>query len=410
MSKQQQMARPLFGPSGVGRAVVMAVAALLLGWWTVRDALVEALARQRPNVALRLDPTDAVALATDFRLKIANHPPSPAALHDWAMRARTSLAGAPLSASMVRMVASDPATPQSKQLLQLAERISRRDALLQIALIEAAVFAGRIDLALTHYDRALSIYPDTRPLLFPVLASAIEQPAVRAGLIDVTHRRRPWIGAFLAYAVQQAPSAHAVADLLTRLDHGSNAYPGVKGEEAALAVRLLASHDYRTAHALAQRSIGSDAAAIDRPGFSTATWATATRPLTWTTVEAESIDTQPDGSTVTVTAGPGSSGLAFYRVLIPPPGRYRFAATAAPSQDGISMAAGSWNLICLGVSGQPTQLGTVRTNPAGAATVNLPVTVDSGCGAVRIGFTIDNIDGSGESSIVLRDLAFAPLR
>ncbi|WP_375426909.1 hypothetical protein [uncultured Sphingomonas sp.] len=395
----------------LGRATLITVAALFLAWIGVRDALVQSLARARPDFVLQLDPTNAVALNTRFR-QMLKPTASAAWFGNWAARARASLSASPLNSATVRMVATDPARKDTGALLALAERVSRRDALTQLALIETSVSANRIDAALAHYDHALSIYPDLRPLLFPVLTSALTETEVRRGVAGLARRQRPWVDPFLESAVRETTAPEAVAALLASVDSGRNALGSAKLYEAALASRMAGQGRYGEARRLAMRSVGPNSGVIDAAGIGPATWGMPTRPLTWAAGESDGVDVElEDERSVLVTVRPGGSGLAVYRVLVRPPGRYRFTAGAAAPSDGIEIAGGRWDLVCLREDDRPaSNLTTLNVDAKEPAPVMRSIIVPSGCAAVRIGFTIDNIDGGADAGLVLRDVSFASLR
>ena len=63
-----------------------------------------------------------------------------------------------------------------------AERVSRRDLANELLLIEATARHDDVATTLTHFDRALLVYPDANQQLFPVLSRALSDPQIRAAL------------------------------------------------------------------------------------------------------------------------------------------------------------------------------------------------------------------------------------
>nr|WP_253072624.1 hypothetical protein [Sphingomonas sp. H160509] len=106
---------------------------------------------------------------------------------------------------------------------------------------------------------------------------------------------------------------------------------------------------------------------------------------------------------------PGRSGLAIFRVLVLAPGTYRFTAGAAAPQD-IAATGGHWSVVCLPSSGRPSpSLAEIPVNPQQAVSATR-VTVPAICGAVRLSFAIDNVNGSSDAGVLLHDLALSPVR
>lgn len=391
------------------RGLALALLALILAGYAARDALVQSAARSRPEFVLGLDPTNATALRTSFRSRLAEQSSAPVQLDVWAERARSSLLSAPLSVAMVSMVSTDPTHEHAQETLHLAEQLSRRDSLTQLALIEIALRAGKVNTALLHYDRALSIYPDMRTILFPVLANAIARPAVQQGIVALARQQRPWINTFFAFAVQSSEAPEAVASTLAAIDHGPRAVANARLHEAALAKRLTDIGRYALARRVAMRAAGPDAAWIDRAGFAPATWARPTRPLTWSRTEDDAIDTQlqPDNHLL-VSILPGRSGLAVFRVLVLEPGPYRFTFGTSVPQD-MTAAPGYWNIICLRTGSKASSLALIPLNPAKAIST-APVTITPDCAAVRLDFTIDNINGGSDAGVLLHDVGLTSAR
>ncbi len=58
---------------------------------------------------------------------------------------------------------------------------------------------GRIADAVKGFDRLVSIYPDTREMVFPLFARSLAQPEARAALEALAGGRASWMGAFVAF-------------------------------------------------------------------------------------------------------------------------------------------------------------------------------------------------------------------
>lgn len=396
----------LWGPGALGRGIVLGVAAVLLAGIATRDAAVQSLARSNPAMILNLDPGNDRALNLLYRRSITSKGLSQEQRRAWATRARTGLRTSPLSAPFLRMVGDDPTIgTHADTVLALAEQISRRDSLLQLMLIERSAKGNRVEDALSHYNRALSVSPDLREALFPIMATALHAPRVYKGL--ALYATRPWMPAFLDFAIARAPSAEGVAGLLAGIANTPGGKELASGHQAALAGRLVAQGDYPAARALAIRAAGPQAPWIDHVGIAHQTWMTAVRPLTWATAESEGVDARLEtDSSILASAGPGDSGLAFYRVLMPAPGRWRFSASATAPSDGTVPAAGRWELFCLRAPGHPsTALGELPMDPQRNGKAELAFDVPTDCPAVRISFTIENGDGGSQAGVILSNVA-----
>ncbi|MBS1834063.1 MAG: hypothetical protein JST65_15195, partial [Acidobacteria bacterium] len=175
--------------------------ALGLGWGALVNALVDVTARSNPKVALQFDPDSAAALAAAATQKLIDNPAS-LDVKAVAAAARRSLQAQALNPGALALAgyAADMQgdTARADALIRTSERMTRRNLLAQLWLIENRVNAGDIAGALRHYDIALRVSDEAGPRLLPVLAGAMQQADVRRQL--VAYLRAPWMPSLLSYA------------------------------------------------------------------------------------------------------------------------------------------------------------------------------------------------------------------
>lgn len=102
----------------------------------------------------------------------------------------------------------------ARRAFAYARSLSRRDLQTQLWAIEDAVSRNDISGALAQYDIALRTSSVAPGLLFPVLASAVSDPAIRAGMIKTLARKPSWCGNFINYLVESGPDPISTARLL----------------------------------------------------------------------------------------------------------------------------------------------------------------------------------------------------
>ena len=385
---------------------MLLLVAIALAGAAAYDAAIQTLAQSDPTLVLRFQPGNAQAIDIAFQLA-ASKTPTGLPYARWARQARIGLQGNPLSPGLVQIVSADPhyTKARSEALLTAGEALSRRTLLTQLALIQAAVDAGRVDLALAHYDRALLVYPDLRDTLFPILTGALAEPQVRDGVAALARHNRAWIEAFVAFAAQRPDAAGSLALLLGGVDHGPGAWPLAAHYEGELASRRAAAGDYAGARHLAMRALGRDAGSIDRTDFAPAAWNPSARPLTWTPVASGDLTAEPGEGGGVITAAAGSSGLALTRTLVIAPGRYRLAATVATA-GGVEPARGRLALVCLG-AGQGDKLADLPLDPVTQRSAVL-ASMPERCAAVRLDVTVDNAAAGTDTGFVLRRISLRP--
>jgi hypothetical protein len=102
-------------------------------------------------------------------------------------------------------------------LLAYSNTLSRRDLRARLWMIEDAVARENIPGALRNYDIALRTSRRASDILFPVLASAISDPAIQASLVKTLVSNPAWGNYFISYAASAGPDLVADARLFEAL-------------------------------------------------------------------------------------------------------------------------------------------------------------------------------------------------
>lgn len=116
-------------------------------------------------------------------------------------------------------------TAGARRLFAYAEKLSRRHLQTQLWAVEDAVARGDVAGALRQYDTALRTSRSAPDLLFPILASAIAEPSVRAALTRTLASKPAWSDAFIQYAAGNGSDPRAAVQLFTGLRRAGVAVP-----------------------------------------------------------------------------------------------------------------------------------------------------------------------------------------
>lgn len=310
--------------------------------------------------------------------------------------ARDHLMSEPLSARALRQLGAARALAgddtASKRLHNLAERLSRRDLGTQLWMIERSAAAGDVAETLRHYDLALTTEPSSGDLLYPVLADAIADEAVREALTPYVRADRPWVHSFLATALDQASPA-ALAGLIAIARPET-----VKTIMGRLLGRMARDADFATARTLLMATAVGRAASASM-AVSDRTTAPQLGPFGWELARSDGVDAMRDGEGFVVRISSGASGLAARRVLILRPGRYRFGY-AVQSRGEAGGASLSTDAQCLSGPNSPPPLPTVVTNADEAGKqVEHALTVPAGCSAVAMVFRVIGSDAQQDETL-----------
>lgn len=237
----------------------------------------------------------------------------------------------------------------ARRLFAYAERLSRRDQATHLWAIEDAVARGDVPGALEHYDMALRTSRTASELLFPVLAAAIEDSAVRAAVLHTLVRKPNWGPAFADYVAGNG-SPRATAQLFRGLQRTGMTVP--PQSQATVLSRLLAADDMAGAWAYyaalrrgVDRRVSRDStfsAMLDVP--TAFDWVPLSEGGVVTSLQRDGGDGRGsfDFSAPTSVGGP-----LLQQLQVLPPGTYRLEGRAS----GIDQAPDSlpyWQLTCSG--------------------------------------------------------------
>lgn len=195
-----------------GLLALTAAAVVMSGGATV-------LRDQRPATALRFVQADAPALARQAELTLVEAPDKPDAVARARADAREALGrDATLPAAWRTLAVTLPeGSADTPRLLKVAQWLSRRDALTQIALIEERVGRNDIAGALRHYDVVLRISTAYDPLLFPVLVAAASDPEIRPAFARQLVAAPMWRRRFLSYMADTGTPYMLRADIFAAM-------------------------------------------------------------------------------------------------------------------------------------------------------------------------------------------------
>ncbi|WP_419807688.1 hypothetical protein [Sphingomonas sp.] len=261
-----------------------------------------------------------------------------------ALRRDPTAVSAAATLGVVTLVPNDVAN--ARRLLAYAQMLSRRNVQTQLWSIEDAVGRGDIAGALRWYDIALRTKPALGDVLYPVLAQASRDPAIRTALVRTLVGKPPWSDSFVTYASGQKGDSQSTAVLFVALRARGVAMPAVA--QASVVNILLnagtvdqAWRFYAAIRHGAARDRSRDprfAAMIDAPSL-----------LDWTALSdngvAASIQRTWEGGVVEFSAPASVGGPVLQQVQLLPGGTYRLSGHS----DGIAQderALPYWALTC----------------------------------------------------------------
>lgn len=323
----------------------IALPVAVLGLTSVTFSIAQVVAKRDPVLAHRLAPYDgritakaATALAEEEGVAADRR-----RADDLARRALRQDGTAVLALSTLGLNADLRGdNTAARRLFIQAQRQSRRDLRTQLWMIEDAVQRGSIAEALKQYDITLRVSPELGELLYPVLASAGTEPAIRRALVETLAGRPSWGESFLSYASRSAADPRATATLFLALGRRGVNVP--QPSRAAVVDALIAAGRADEAwRYYALNRPGVDRRRSRDPRFTTAL--AVPSQFDWVAIDNAGVTSSIGEGAVDFTAPASIGGPLLRQVQILPPGTYRLAGRS----EGVDQAPQSrpyWTLQC----------------------------------------------------------------
>jgi hypothetical protein len=234
----------------------------------------------------------------------------------------------------------------ARRLFAYAQALSRRELQTQLWAIEDAVGRDDVPGVLKHYDIALRTSKTAPDLLFPVLASAVSDPAIRTALVKTLAPEPGWSESFIAYVTSHGPDPRSTAALFLGLRRVGVVVP--ESARAPVIHALIAGGLLDEAwRYYASARPGADRRASRDPQFVIDTQSPSL--FDWVPVNDGSVTTsiqRSEGGGVFDFAAPASvGGSLLQQMQLLPPGTYRIVGHSS----GIEQETGArpyWALSC----------------------------------------------------------------
>lgn len=351
-----------------------------------------------PALALKFWPVDARALANEANRILFLRPEQPdfdqaAALARKAIDQDTTLGS---SYRIIGFQAEQRGDVKSaERLIAHSDRLSRRDLLTQLWLVERAVARNDVPGALGHFDAALRTSEAAPAVLFPILSSALSDSELFPPIAAKLAERPNWANAFLVYSMQNNGDPRALASLLLRLRQ----WPEVRA--ADLAPTVIASLVKRGDAALARRLslifAGIDSSprqTVVDPGM---TLAVGVPPFAWAVADGNGVSVSRSDDGVRVEFSADALGYPLGQILALPPGRYRLQTMA--NQSGAAGSAVYWQVACDGAATQLLVQLVLSKAPTVVSSASEFTVPEAGCRAQGLSLVVKSPSSSGEGFV-----------
>ncbi len=285
--------------------------------------------------------------------------------------------------------------------MTLASRVSRRDVLSELWLIEDQVSRGNVKGALERYNIALQTSAVAHKLLFARLSAALEDTEIRHAFAGLIRKQPVWLPQFVIAAINGQDDL----EYLERAIAEAGGLPDTTefhALEPLLLQRLAATGRFDAARRFYATMKGAKPAILSQPGFSVDTIDPRYIPFTWAPgadplISAVFEPAETDRAVVRVSTAFGGHGRALRRQLFLAPGSYKFSLRLQVIQAS-SGATYRWSLSC-GTETKPFQSwdGT-----------SVDLVIPESCRAQTIELNVGGVESQSGAEILISNLSISP--
>ena len=391
-------------PLSIFLRLIGLIAVGFVAWISYCHAGANILARQNPDAALALVGDHSAALAHKGNLLFATNLENPPS-QDIRPLATRSLNGDLLNAKAVRLLAAaDLAEKESagfKKLIRLSERLSRREFMTQIYLVQEAARDNNVPEALAHFDIALKTNRSGAELVYAILTPLLADANIRAGLKPYIEGRAAWVQPFFAHATNSGKNPASVAEALMQAGGlpFDPVYPFTQGN---IVNRLILENKFQMARDFYLKGASGDPSALQSIDFGTANTESRFAPISWRLASSPTVATSFEGQAqkkMRIEAGPEATEIAANKIIYLKPGRYGVQLEAAwgpfDTEGEVKLS-----LVCLVGGG-----GTVFDDAANARKsenmIRGQFVIPADCTAQTVLISVESFAGQGGIDVLL---------
>lgn len=315
---------------------------------------------------------------------------------------RVILQEQPLSTAALRLGAWSAARQgredEALERIRLIERISRRDTVAQLWLIEDAVRRDDIPGVLRRYDAVMRTQADLRGPLLTKLAEQLGGDPVRLALAKYADARSPWFPHLLRLAGTKGHAKEAAALLIGLPDIPDTAL--YRSAYATVVAALVEENGFALLRGVYPRLPGTGAGSLIDVGLSGAGQSEGYAPLRWSLASSADSSARQEADALAVHAEPFSRGqMASRFLLLPPDTPFALAWTVETEGRSSTDAAAHWTIRCRDTGRSvrsPDLLGTphgdgILALPHSCEAADLALIVDGGTGGEGPAFRLTRL-------------------
>lgn len=324
---------------------------------------------------------------------------------------RDSLVWRPLASDTLLMLAHDAEANgdaiSAQRLLKTAQRVSRRNAAVEAALIQHNAIIGEVGPMLSAIHALISVYPEMSARLLPPLAASLRRHEIRLGLIPYVRQQARWMPELWSIATKSAP-VDDLASFAFR-NSGDLSRPQYRVGSSLFLARLAATGFHGEVRDLLPRLIpGTDASVLDRWSPDVATANADLGALGWAFVSSDgAVVTLDQPSVLKLQIAPLRRVTFAQRDLLVKAGhRYAFSWQIDQDRSGGDVRL-RLELMCIRSDNEILLFNEPVFNGGGRGSVFVPISVPEDCNLLRIKLGASGPDSQFDKALKLYNFKFA---
>jgi hypothetical protein len=394
----------------IARIILVALAAVGLGWLTIGLGYADYQRSRDPDAALAMFPLDARARADKAEAEYRSFAGQEQMLGDLVESARSVLQRDPTVVDAWSLIGAITGQrgdgDRASRIMNFTERLSRRDLQTQLWLMNESGRRAEPEKMIAHLDIALRTSPSNSPTLAAAIIGASFDPRFARRLVPTLASDPPWETEFSYQLANSILPGNSLVVLVAPLadDQAEREIMG------PLVQRLVSQGDFTNAwnvYRLLKQKPSASAGEVRDGGFEDSTVPVA--PFDWTVgdtgrVRGERRASQAGGTALFIRAEPGARGNAASQLMLLEPGTYSLRFQAGRSED--ANAGGiEWRIACAGAPERIVGQGRLAPASAAGSRFGQNVTIPAGCLAQLLSFGARGDSGIGASESWIDDVA-----
>jgi hypothetical protein len=374
-----------FGMRRLTLALFLLVSGVILSWLSVTSTVAAIADDLNPDLALWVQPDNSIALAAKADQIWTAHPEKAGGTQTTQLAER-ALQTQSLNANAIRLLAlsaqSQGKMARANQLIALATKVTRRDSLTQLWLVQQALDQNNAPKAMKHFDVVLRTNAKAQTYLFPQLAELLEYEDFQIAFKPYLSVDRPWLGPFLSYVIWNTEETPLLAMAIGRTKGMPASDQQYRSYETQIIGRLVGKQYYEDARQFYMTLKGADENSFASIGLNPRSTDAKFAPFNWRLDSDAGIGayvrTNRKYTELFASASDVASGVVAQKLLYLLPGNYIFKQQSDIAVQGAGASA-SWVIRCMTEGDSRIAWTYPLTKAVNGKLVSVPVQIPNGC-------------------------------